>query len=193
MPPKGSIVTQSVGFTVADMATSVDFLTKLCPFEQISDREISGADVEQLTGLSNISLRVVRLKLGDELVELTQYSSSGKPMPTDTHSNDRWFQHLAIVVSDMDKAFAQLQKHGVRTVSDQPQTLPKSNPDMGGIQAIYFRDPDGHYLEFIQFPPDNAGMLLRSTVLIRFPNSRVGSPSREGASTIMALIRGSFK
>jgi catechol 2,3-dioxygenase-like lactoylglutathione lyase family enzyme len=31
--------------------------------------------------------------------------------------------------------------------------LPDSNPDAGGIEAFYFRDPDGHFLEVLQFPP----------------------------------------
>jgi len=31
--------------------------------------------------------------------------------------------------------------------------LPAWNPDAGGIRAVYFRVPDGHPLELIQFPP----------------------------------------
>src|SRR5262249_19559095 len=29
---------------------------------------------------------------------------------------------------------------------------PAWNPDAGGIRAVYFRDPDGHPLELIQYP-----------------------------------------
>jgi len=32
--------------------------------------------------------------------------------------------------------------------------LPKTIPNAAGIRAFYFRDPDGHYLEILQFPPD---------------------------------------
>jgi catechol 2,3-dioxygenase-like lactoylglutathione lyase family enzyme len=37
-------------------------------------------------------------------------------------------------------------------VSSGPETLPAWNPQAGGIQAFYFRDPDGHVLEIIHFP-----------------------------------------
>jgi hypothetical protein len=29
----------------------------------------------------------------------------GRPIPADSRSNDVWFQHIAIIVSDMDKAY----------------------------------------------------------------------------------------
>ncbi len=35
-------------------------------------------------------------------------STAGSPYPPDSRSNDLWFQHLAIVVDDMDAAYAQL-------------------------------------------------------------------------------------
>ena len=34
-----------------------------------------------------------------------------------------------------------------------PQRLPDWNPNAGGIRAFYFRDPDEHFLEILQFPP----------------------------------------
>ena len=34
-------------------------------------------------------------------------------MPVDSRSNDRWFQHVAIIVSDMDQAYARLREHKV--------------------------------------------------------------------------------
>ena len=36
----------------------------------------------------------------------------------------------------------------------EPQRLPDSNPNAGGIRAFYFKDPDGHALEILQFQPD---------------------------------------
>src|SRR5256712_3055111 len=40
----------------------------------------------------------------------------------------------------------------VEHASSGPQRLPDWNKNAGGIQAFYFRDPDGHYLEILQFP-----------------------------------------
>jgi catechol 2,3-dioxygenase-like lactoylglutathione lyase family enzyme len=42
----------------------------------------------------------------------------------------------------------------VRHVSSGPQRLPDWNRNAGGIEAFYFKDPDGHPLEILEFPPD---------------------------------------
>lgn len=91
------------------------------------------------------------MRLGVETIELVP--SGGRMLPADSRSNDRWFQHLAIVVSDIDRAYAQVLREGATPISEGPQTLPAWNPNAGGIRAVYFRDPDGHPLELIQFPP----------------------------------------
>ena len=99
-------------------------------------------------------MRAVRMKLGDESIELTEYlTPKGRPIPVDSRSNDLWFQHIAIVVSDMDKAYQHLSKNKVQHVSTNPQRLPDWNKAAGGIKAFYFRDPDGHNLEIIYYPP----------------------------------------
>jgi catechol 2,3-dioxygenase-like lactoylglutathione lyase family enzyme len=67
-------------------------------------------------------------------------------------SNDRWFQHIAIIVGDMDRAYQRLRQRKVRHASTGPQRLPDWNPNAGGIKAFYFRDPDGHHLEILEFP-----------------------------------------
>ena len=95
-----------------------------------------------------------RMRLGDETIELTEYlTPRGRPIPVDSRSNDRWFQHVAIIVSDMDRAYAWLRQHQVEHASPAPQRLPDWNPNAGGIRAFYFRDPDGHPLEILWFPP----------------------------------------
>jgi catechol 2,3-dioxygenase-like lactoylglutathione lyase family enzyme len=97
--------------------------------------------------------RVIRMQLGEEQIELTQYDAKGRPFPSDSRGNDHWFQHVAIVVSDMQKAYAVLRQNRVRHASSAPQRLPDWNKNAAGIEAFYFRDPDGHYLELIYFPP----------------------------------------
>jgi catechol 2,3-dioxygenase-like lactoylglutathione lyase family enzyme len=101
-----------------------------------------------------VRLRVVRMQLGNESIELTEYlTPKGKPIPVDSRSNDRWFQHIAIAISDMDKAYQHLRKFKVQHASTAPQRIPDSNKAAAGIRAFYFKDPDGHNLEIIYFPP----------------------------------------
>ena len=78
----------------------------------------------------------------------------GRPVPQDSRANDRWFQHVAIIVSYMEKAYAWLRENHVEHASSGPQRLPDWNENAGGIQAFYFHDPDGHFLEILSFPAD---------------------------------------
>ena len=143
-----------VGMTVSDMDRAVDFYSSVLFFEKVSDVEVAGDEFERLQGVFGARARIVTLRLGDERLELTEYlAPSGRPAPADARSNDRWFQHVAIIVSDMDQAYLWLRRHGVRHVSPSPQRLPDWNPNAAGIRAFYFRDPDGHFLEILQFPP----------------------------------------
>jgi catechol 2,3-dioxygenase-like lactoylglutathione lyase family enzyme len=143
----------SIGITVSDLDRSVDFFTKVLTFEKVSETEIAGDEFERLEGVFGARARIARLKLGDESIELTEYlAPQGRPVPADMRSNDRWFQHIAIIVSDMDRAYQLLRRHKVQHASTGPQRLPGWNPNAGGIQAFYFRDPDGHHLEILQFP-----------------------------------------
>jgi catechol 2,3-dioxygenase-like lactoylglutathione lyase family enzyme len=146
---------EAVGMTVSDMDRSVEFFSKVLAFEKVSDVEVAGSEYERLQGVFGARMRVVRMKLGSEFMELTEYlAPQGRPIPVDSRANDRWFQHIAIVVSDMDKAYQQLRDHKVKHASTGPQTIPISNKAAAGIRAFYFKDPDGHNLEIIYFPAD---------------------------------------
>jgi catechol 2,3-dioxygenase-like lactoylglutathione lyase family enzyme len=144
---------ESIGMTVSDMDRSLEFYTMVLPFEKVSDVEVAGEALEHLQGVFGVRTRVVRLRLGEEFIELTEYlAPKGRPIPMDSRSNDRWFQHVAIIVRDMDRAYARLREHKVRHLSTGPQRLPDWNPNAGGIKAFYFADPDGHPLEILEFP-----------------------------------------
>jgi catechol 2,3-dioxygenase-like lactoylglutathione lyase family enzyme len=144
-----------VGMTVSDMDRSIGFFADVLTFEKTLDVEVAGADYERLEGVFGLRMRVVRMRLGKESIELTEYlAPRGRPVPPDSRSNDRWFQHVAIIVSDMDRAYRRLRDHKVEHASSAPQLLPKTIPGAAGIRAFYFKDPDGHPLEILQFPPD---------------------------------------
>lgn len=143
----------AVGMTVSDMDRAVEFYSKVLSFEKVSDVEVAGEDYERLEGLFGVRMRVVRMRLGDEFIELTEYlAPKGRPIPVDSRSNDRWFQHIAIITSDMEKAYAWLRQNKVEHASTGPQRLPDWNKNAAGIKAFYFKDPDKHALEILQFP-----------------------------------------
>jgi len=127
-----------VTLTVADLDREIRFFKDVLAFEEVG---------------ATRTMRSAELKLGAERINLIMPITPGRPIPADSRSFDHSFQHIAIVVRDMDKAYAQLRERHVSHVSSSPQTLPVWNKDAGGIKAFYFRDPEDHVLEIIWFPP----------------------------------------
>jgi len=154
-PGEGALVSavQAVELVVSDVNRSKAFF-ELLGFTALRDEELSGLTEEQRSGVSKSRVRRIELALGNERLALRQFIApgGGRPVPLDSHGNDLWFQHVAIVVQDMDRAYAWLRAHRVAHVSSGPQTLPAWNKRAAGIQAFYFADPDGHTLEIIHFP-----------------------------------------
>jgi catechol 2,3-dioxygenase-like lactoylglutathione lyase family enzyme len=153
IPVNSITAVDSVGITVSDIDQAIKFYSEVLSFQKISDIEVLGNEYDRLHGLFGVRLRVVKMRLGNEFLELTEYlTPKGKPIPVESRSNDRWFQHIAIAVSDMDQAYEILRKYKVKYASTAPQRIPDSNKAAAGIRAFYFKDPDGHNLEIIYFP-----------------------------------------
>jgi catechol 2,3-dioxygenase-like lactoylglutathione lyase family enzyme len=143
----------SVTITVREMDRALAFYEDVLGFEKVSDVEVAGAAYDQLLASSGLRLRIARMRLGDEFIELMRViAPEGRPIPADSRSNDLWFQHIAIITPDMARAYAWLRDHEVRHSSPAPQRLPDWNPNAGGIEAFYFKDPDGNNLEVLAFP-----------------------------------------
>jgi catechol 2,3-dioxygenase-like lactoylglutathione lyase family enzyme len=143
----------AIELTVSDLDRSVKFYTEVLTFRKVSEVETMGEAYERLQGVFGARVRQATLALGEEQVQLTEYlAPRGKGRPEVQRSNDGWFQHVAIIVSDMDAAYRRLREFKVEHASTAPQTLPDWNPNAGGISAFYFRDPDGHALEVLHFP-----------------------------------------
>ncbi len=146
---------RAIGLTVSNIKRSQDFYTHALGFESVSDITVDGQDYSELADVAEARIRMVTLQLQDEFLTLMQYLNiEGKPIPQNSQSTDLWFQHFAIVVSDMDHAYAHLRSFPIGRISDQPQTMPQDIPDATGVRAFKFLDPDGHDLELIWFPPD---------------------------------------
>lgn len=136
---------------VSDLARAEAFYRDALGFRRVgggrTDRRVLSA-----LGLAGTRAEEVTLRLGADTLTLVQFATPGRAYPPDSRSDDLWFQHVAIVVRDIDAAYAHLMQHaGWRPIShDGPQSLP---PSSGGVRAFKFRDPDSHPLELIWFPP----------------------------------------
>jgi catechol 2,3-dioxygenase-like lactoylglutathione lyase family enzyme len=94
----------------------------------------------------------VPLRLGGARMTLDCFDESGREYPRSSTAADLCFQHFAIVTDDAATAWQKAIKFGAEPISlHGPVKLPASS---GGVTACKFRDPEGHPLEFLQFPPD---------------------------------------
>jgi catechol 2,3-dioxygenase-like lactoylglutathione lyase family enzyme len=135
--------------TVSDLDQTEAFYRDGLGFTTTTRQSSDQAATERLLGISG-PMDSLTMELGRERVEFIHYSKSGRQYPVDSRSPDLWFQHLAIVVADMDVAYARLQKVSFKPISeDGPRTLPEED---GRVRAFKFRDPDGHPLELVYFP-----------------------------------------
>ena len=94
----------------------------------------------------------VELRLGRQTIRLIGAEPCGRPYPADVAGWSPLFQHIAIVVADMAPAYTHLGTiPGWSVISTSgPQILPAAS---GAVSAFKFRDPEGHPLELIAFPP----------------------------------------
>ncbi len=138
-----------VSRVVSDLGRAESFYRSALDFNPVSRGPLDPGILSAL-GVGRIRANEVSMRIGREEISLVQFISPGVSDPLDSRSNDLWFQHLAIVVTDMRAAYDHLRAnnawHPIST--EGPQTLPN-----GGEQAFKFRDPDGHPLELLCLPP----------------------------------------
>jgi catechol 2,3-dioxygenase-like lactoylglutathione lyase family enzyme len=127
-----------------------DYVTTFgCAVEQ---RDAVECSLTSVLGIPEARGRRSLLRLGRERIELLEFADSmGRLYPCDSTSTDIWFQHMAIVVTDISDAHQRVMSHPrFRPISRAgPVQLPGAS---GGVTAFKFRDRDGHPLELIAFP-----------------------------------------
>jgi len=137
--------------TVSDIGRAIAFYRDALDFSVIGKTTHDGDAWSALMGIASLSSQAVTMHLGGERIELLTFDPPGCGYPPTDDAADCRFQHIAIVVSDIDKAYAKLSGYASGPISQAgPQSLP---PSSGSATAYKFRDPDGHPVELIQFPP----------------------------------------
>tara|TARA_B100000315_G_C14416328_1_gene513394 strand:- start:14 stop:466 length:453 start_codon:yes stop_codon:yes gene_type:complete len=145
---------QHVGVCVSNLERSLDFycntlgLTKVAEFEA-EDEKIT----KNILGLEGAKLKVAMVQHGEAsdttVIELIQFLTPlGKSFPSDFQYNNVGVTHIAFKVNEIEKLYQDLVSKGVR-FNSPPQSL--GTKELGLIKAVYFKDPDGITLEFMEF------------------------------------------
>lgn len=132
---------------VEDLAAAVDFYTRALGF-QATGPAVDDPMLAEILGLRRV--RIQRLRLGAQTIELSQCHPPGAAYPAGADAHDLDFQHIAIVTPDIAAAYHRVMAQGAQPISHGgPQKLPETS---GGVTAFKFRDPFGHPLELLAFP-----------------------------------------
>src|SRR5271154_7148325 len=138
-----------VARNVADLEKAREFYARALGFVPLGSM-VEDSELAKILGVSK--LRSLRMQLGAQQIELTQCFPPGAAYPRPRRADDIFFQHIAVITTDIFAAWARAIRAGAVPISSQgPQLLPRAS---GGVTAWKFRDPDGHPLEFLAFPDD---------------------------------------
>lgn len=142
----------SVSLTVSDITEAVAFYRDSLGLMVGAEQTLEDPAWTSLLGLKpGTRVRAADIVIGQQTIQLTEIDPPGKPYPPERASNDQWFQHVALVSGDIAAVWKGLALRSPGAITrGAPVTLP---PSTGSVTAFKFRDPEGHPLELISFPP----------------------------------------
>ena len=136
-----------VCIVVSDIERSIQFYRDLLGLELLVSKEVNSPGFSNGVGINNARAKVAMFKLQGEntLIELFEYIDPRSDYVGKKPANTVPLGHIAFGVSDIDEIYKKLLSSGVEFVSS-PQEV------FDGVRFCYFRDPDGAFIELIDFP-----------------------------------------
>jgi lactoylglutathione lyase len=136
------------GIVCHDIDRMLDFYIGVLGLQLVADAKTT-PEMSKFLGATPYGYRIVRLQ--------TPYGERIKFVQPDEHAPTpnavpEWvferhgFAYLTFVITDMQGVVAHLKEHGVKTLSEQPNEVRK------GVFALYALDPEGNYVEFVEYP-----------------------------------------
>ncbi len=128
--------------TLADFYINV-FACKVKP----PQRDMSGAWLDQATGLTDAKLEGVHLALpghGENPPTLEIFSYASMHDQDDIMANFTGFTHIAFEVDDVRATLDRAMQHGARKLGE---VVEKVVEHVGVLLFVYLRDPEGNIIE----------------------------------------------
>jgi catechol 2,3-dioxygenase-like lactoylglutathione lyase family enzyme len=94
-----------------------------------------------------VSIDVIRLRLGDVLMHVSRLE---KLTPKERQLEYTGLRHIALIVDDVDKAWADLKAKGVDAVGNGGLNFTPQGGDVLAYRVSFVRDPDGNFVELYQ-------------------------------------------
>jgi catechol 2,3-dioxygenase-like lactoylglutathione lyase family enzyme len=140
--------TEHFSFTVSNMNAALDFFCGALGLKATPVMDVDSIEVQTIVGMPGASLRISLVQIpGNANIELIEYvKPAGKQI--DSNPCNPGVAHIAFLVDDMQKAFADLSGKGIRFVNP-PVWLP-GNDGKGRWGVAYLKGPDDITIEFVE-------------------------------------------
>lgn len=114
------------------------------------ERDLHGLWADQLSGIDNVRIRGVHLRLpgytDGPTLEIFQYEPAA-PGENDPVVNRPGYSHLAFEVDSVEDVLDKLLQQGGKTVGQ----LIHNQVGVGTLTAVYARDPEGNIIEIMHW------------------------------------------
>jgi catechol 2,3-dioxygenase-like lactoylglutathione lyase family enzyme len=144
------------GLTVSDLERSIAFYRDLLGLELIAQWDSSQPYLRQIVAYPDAELRIALLRLPQtgeggpgHHIELLEYRRP-RGQRGDANTCNPGNGHVAFMVADIDRLYAELSAKGVRFKS---APVPITHGRNTGAKGVYLFDPDDITLELIQPAP----------------------------------------
>jgi lactoylglutathione lyase len=135
------------GIVCVEIDRMLDFYTRVLGLKFVSDAEAT-AEMSAEFGTSPNGFRIIRLQTPyGERIKLVQPK---KTLLQPSRVPDWVFEgqgiaYITFVIADVGEVAARLKEHQVALMSPEPVAIRK------GITAIFAKDPEGNFVEFVEY------------------------------------------
>ena len=136
------------GISTVDMDRMIKFYTEVLGLKLVADVKVP-PEMSTRTGATPHGYRIVRLQTPyGERIKLVQAGKPPKLSEVPNYVQERQgFAYLTFVIADLDGVIKRLKEHGVKLLSGGEKVEVRS-----GVFAIYSIDPEGNFVEFVEYP-----------------------------------------
>lgn len=146
--PLKMVVPLESGIVCHDIEQMLKFYVGVLGLDLVADAKTE-PEMSRRLGATPYGYRIVRLQTpGGERIKLVQPNKQPpKPNPVPEWICDRHgFAYLTFIIENLSSVVKHLKEHRVTLISDEPVEVRK------GVFAIYSLDPEGNYVEFVEYP-----------------------------------------
>ncbi|MGD0627382.1 MAG: VOC family protein [Thermodesulfobacteriota bacterium] len=141
-------VPMELSISTVDIDRMLKYYTEVLGLKLVADVK-AGPEMSIRTGATPHGYRIVRLQTPyGERIKLVQ---AGKPPKLNEVPNyvceRQGFASLTFVIADLDGVIKRLKEHGVKLLSGGEKVEVRP-----GVFAIYSLDPEGNFVEFVEYP-----------------------------------------